>query len=460
VRDPGSFRDPHSRVFFEGEDVYRALSAEGLADWEAVESSRLFPAWVESGRLVATERADGAMPDLGDEWAALLRHERVPFVSYPYEWPFGMLKDAALLELDLLIAALDEDLILKDASPYNVQWRGSRPLFIDVGSIQRLAPGEPWAGYRQFCSLFLYPLMLQAWKDIEFQPWLRGSVEGIPPPQMRNLLSLRDRFRRGATTHVVLHARLERRYGDRGRDVRRELRAAGFDKKLVRANAQGLAKVVRGLTWEPAPSEWSGYAETAPYETADAERKAAFVREAVTAIRPRLVWDLGANDGAYSRIAAAHADYVVAADGDHVVVEQLYRTLRAEKEARILPLVLDVADPSPGLGWRGRERAALDQRGRPDLVLALALVHHLAITRNVPLAELVDWLAGLGGALVVEFVTPEDAMVERLLAPKREGLHGDYRRDEFERALGDRFSVANTLEVCGGRRVLYLGRPR
>jgi hypothetical protein len=461
VRDPGSFRDPHSQVFVVGDEtVFRGLTAEGLADWEALERSRLLPKWVETGRLIATERADAPVDSIDGHWAAVLRHERIPFVSYAYEWPFGMLKDAALLYLELQLDALEEGLILKDGSPYNIQWRGAAPVFIDIGSIERLVEGEPWAGYRQFCSLFLYPLMLQAWKGMDFQPWLRGRLEGIPPAEMRNLLSLRDRLRRGALTHVVLHARLERRYGDRTRDVRKELRAAGFGARLLKANAERLAKLVRRLAWSPRSSEWSGYSEARPYGSADAELKAAFVREAAAELRPRLVWDLGANDGVYSRIAAAHAEYVLAADSDHAVVERLYAALRAEGERRILPLVADVADPPPGLGWRGRERAPLETRGRPNLVLALALVHHLAITRNIPLADLVDWFGDVGGALVVEFVTPEDAMVQRLLAPKREGLHADYRRDVFERALAERFAIARTAELCEGRRILYLAHPR
>jgi hypothetical protein len=211
--EPGSFRDPESRVFYAGDDVFRALSPDGLSDFEALEATGL----LDGERVVPTERADG-IADAGDllvhRPAAVLRHERIPFVSYPYEWTFSMLKDAALLQLDLLLEALGHDMVLKDSTPYNVQFKGARPTFVDVGSFERLREGEPWVGYRQFCMLYLYPLLLQSAKGVPFQPWLRGSIDGITPGQMRALMSFRDRFRKGVFTNVFLHAKLEERYAD------------------------------------------------------------------------------------------------------------------------------------------------------------------------------------------------------------------------------------------------------
>jgi SAM-dependent methyltransferase len=423
-------------------------------------ASRLFAEATASGELVATEQLeDGAVPAALRDAAGVLRHTAIPFVSYPYEWPFSMLRDAALLQLDLLDRALDESLTLKDASPYNVQWRGAKPVFIDLGSFERVREGEPWAGYRQFCTLFLYPLLLQALRGVDFRPLLRGSVDGIEPRQMRRLLTRRDLMRRGVMTHVALHARLEARHADDA-DVKRELRSAGFKTELVKANVRGLEKLVRRLEWEPEATAWTAYGAATTYSEADAERKAAFVREAASARRRRLVWDLGANDGRYTRIAAEHADYAVALDADGAVVERLYRALRDEGSTTILPLVANVADPPPGLGWRGRERKPLPDRGRPDLTLALAVVHHLAIGANVPLAELVDWLAELGTELVIEFPTPADPMVERMLARKREGTHADYTRETFERVLGEAFAVEAAEELAGGSRVLYRAVPR
>ena len=366
---PGSFRDPDSRVFESGGDVFRALSARGLDDWHALQSSVAFAELTERGSVIEThEVSDDRPATLGEGWAGLLRHAAVPFVSYPYEWTFGMLRDAALLQLDVLERCLTDALMVKDGSPYNVQWRGVEPVFIDIGSFERLREGEPWIAYRQFCMLFLYPLMFQAFKGIPFQPWLRGAIDGITPTQARAVMSMRDRLRRGVLTNVHLHSRLERRYAAvEGRAAKADIRRAGFNTELILANVRRQRKLVARMRWDPGTSAWTDYRDASTHLEADAEEKAAFVAAAAGRRRNRLVWDLGANDGAYARIAAESADYVLAMDVDHPTVERLYRTLRAEDERRILPLVMDVCDPSPALGWRGRERGTLADRGRPDL---------------------------------------------------------------------------------------------
>ena len=463
--EPGSFRDADSTVLYTDEGVFRALSAQGLADFEALAGSRLFERFTGDGRLIGTERVEAPrrhLPALREEEvAALLRHETIPYVSYPYEWPFGMLRDAALLQLDLLLAGLNEDLILKDSSPYNVQFRGAQPTFVDVGSFERLSEGEPWIGYRQFCMLFLYPLMLQAYKALEPQPWLRGAIDGIPPAQMSAVTSARDVLRRGVLTHVRLHARLERRHGERPREVKRELRQAGFNKELIRANVSKLRKLVGRLEWRPPRGVWTDYGERIHYTDRDTEEKDRFVREVAGSRAWDLVWDLGANDGRHSRLAAdSGARYVVAMDGDHGVIEHLYRTLRDVGDRRILPLTMNLTDPSPALGWRGTERKAPLDRGRPDLVLCLALVHHVSIAGNVPVREVVDWLHSLGAALVIEFPTREDPKVEQLLAAKRPGTHLDYDHEFFERCLDQAFEVERSERLSSGTRVLYFARAR
>jgi ribosomal protein L11 methylase PrmA len=463
--ETGSFRDRDSRVVAAGGSVFRVLSERGAEDWRALAASELLGRRISEGSLVATEEA--ALADIGAEAellpegvAAVLRHERIPFVSYPYEWTFGMLRDAALLQLDLELEALDQGLSLKDATPYNVQFRGSEPVFIDIGSFEALREGEPWSGYRQFCMLYLYPLLLQAYKEVGFQPWLRGSIDGITPGDAARLFSLRDRFRKGVFTHVALHARLERRYEEReGGEVKEDLKKANFKTSYVKANVQRMRKLVSRLGWKAGDTAWTGYREQNTYTDEDAERKQAFVREAAVETKPELVWDMGCNDGAYSRIAAESASYVVAFDYDHATVEALYRSLRSEQEGKILPLVANLADPSPGLGWRGLERRPLEQRGRPDLILALALIHHVSITANVPIAEFLDWVRGLDAAMVIEFPKRDDPMVRRLLSGKRTGSNSDYEIETFERELAKRFQVTKTEALPSGTRVLYRVHP-
>ncbi|MEY2474361.1 MAG: hypothetical protein QOK28_3690 [Actinomycetota bacterium] len=453
--ESGSFRDPASRVFVVDGDIRRALSREGVADFVALSDSGL----LDDPRVIATERLDDAHSpvELPDGVAAVLRHERVPFVSYPYEWTFSMLRDAALLQLDLTLAALDSGLMLKDATPYNVQFVGTRPVFIDVGSFERLHAGELWVGYRQFCMQYLFPLLLQAHKKVAFQPWLRGSIEGVPASDYRGLTSLRDRFRRGYLTHVFLQARLDRHPGSVRERAALKTEVAT---SVIRANVKKMRRLVAGLRSEVPAGEWVRYGADNSYTPADAATKDEFVRSAVATNRWSLVWDLGCNNGRHARIAAAQAAHVLAVDADAGTVDLLYRELRAEGDTTILPLVVNLADPSPGLGWRGCERPPLLDRGRPDLVLALALVHHLAIASNVPLAEVVDWLASLGAALVVEFPTRDDPMVQSLLARKRRDLHPDYHRAVFERALAQRCDIQRQETLGSGTRVLYFATPK
>jgi hypothetical protein len=414
---------------------------------------------------VQTEEVEGAEapPSLrAEEYGAVLRHELIPFVSYPYEWTPGMLRDAALLTLDINLASLDEDLVLKDATPYNVQFKGARPVFLDVGSWERLEPGEPWAAYRQFCMQFLYPLMLQAYKGAPFQPWLRGSIDGITPTQMRALMSFRDRFRKGAFANVFLHARLDQSYSQRGRtggDVKKELKSAGFGKELLRANMKKMRKAVEAADWSPPKSVWTAYRSDNTYQDADNQAKADFIRAVSSQREWKLAWDLGANDGHYSRIISEQARYVLALDLDPSTVELLYRDLKAEGNEQILPLVMNLTDPSPGLGGRGVERKAWTDRGKPELILALALLHHVSITGNVPVRQFVDWLAELGAQVVIEFMTREDPMVKKLLAAKRVD-HEDYDRGFFERIVSEAFEIERTQELPSGTRILYSLKPR
>jgi SAM-dependent methyltransferase len=278
---------------------------------------------------------------------------------------------------------------------------------------------------------------------------------------MRQLLSGTDQLRPGVLKHVTLHSAMESRMSRAGtQQVREELQAAGYSSELNRATVRGLRKLVAGLSWRPDASHWEDYQRTSTYTEEERAAKAAFVEQALAGRRLGLAWDLGCNDGTYARIAARHADAVVAVDLDEVVVDGLYRRLRQEGQDRILPLVMDLADPSPGIGWRGRERAPFFGRARPDAVLCLALVHHLALAANVPLPEVVDWLRSLDARVVVEFVDPADPMAQRLLGNLEPGIHDAYRREAFERLLGERFEVERRLELPSGTRTLYAAMPR
>lgn len=455
----GSFRDPLSRVVTDGDRVVRLLAGRGVDDARDALDSASVRALIEAGEVVASAWLDDparAAVDPSGAFRAAIEHPRLPFISYPYEWPFSMLKDAALLTLSILRRTLPDGITLKDATPYNVQFLGAQPVFIDVGSFERRGETDPWFGYGQFTSLFLYPLMLQAYAGTAFQPWLRGSIEGISPTDMDGVLrGLRLRRRRGRLIHVRLHAAAVRRVSARTQDVETESKRARFSGRVLDNTWRNLERLVGRLEWGEARSVWSQYGTRDHYTDADLEAKERVVRDVAATRRRALVFDLGANDGRFSRIAAEHADYVVAVDADRLVVDRLYRTLRQAGERRIQPITIDLADPSPALGWGGAERSSFAGRARPDLVLYLAVVHHLAISRNVPVAMQLDQLAALGGEVVFEFPTEDDPKVRELLLAKRSGLFEGYRADVADRLVAERFGVARREVLASGTRILY-----
>ena len=464
--ESGSFRDRTSRVFYQDGAVLRGLNTHAAQEWVILKAKPFFHQFMTEGKIVRTEQVTPTdvspspyAGQWGEQWPIVLKHQTIPFISYPYEWPFSMLQDAALLTLDLQAAALTADMTLKDATPFNIQWSGGQPVFIDIPSFERLRPGEPWVGYRQFCQLFLYPLFLQAYKDIPFQPWLRGNLEGIEPAQCAQLMSFRDLFRPGVLSHVVLQAKAQASYAQTERNLKKDLRQAGFHKALIQANVGRLQKQIAQLTWKQSRSTWSDYTEALPYTEREQHQKADFVQRITHSQRWHLVWDLGCNTGVFSRIAAENAEYVLAMDIDALVVERLYCALKKEQSSNILPLISNVADPAPNLGWRGRERKALVERGRPDLTLCLALLHHVVIGAHIPLREFITWLASLGTALVIEFVTRDDLMVQTLLRHKADH-YADYDLEYFERCLADAFEIDQQETLASGTRILYYARSK
>lgn len=459
--DSGSFRDRDGRIYLHGQRIFRGLSESALQDFQALSQTSFYRKFSESGALVGTnvlEAGDNPLPDeLKQQWAGFLEHERVDVVSYPYEWPFGMLKAAALLQLELTEAAIRENFTLKDATPYNVQFLGGKAVFIDIASFEPLAEGEPWAGYRQFCEMFLFPLMLQAYKGVDYQPFMRSRIDGVDVQTAGRLFGLRDRFRKGVASNVWLQAKLDRRYGGSSENVRSSLKSAGFNRELILVNIRKLKKLVGSLEWQGDGSEWGDYESFHNYSEEDHARKEEFIASCVEQGSPGTVWDIGCNTGQFSRIAAARCSQVVATDIDHFAVERLFRN--PETPRNILPLVQNVADPSPNWGWRNLERRDLQHRAHPGMVLCLALIHHVVITANIPLAEFIAWLADVTDQLVIEFVSREDDKVQTLLRNK-EDKYWDYSREFLEEQLSGYFDIAEQIELRDGLRHLYWCRKR
>ena len=317
-----------------------------------------------------------------------------------------------------------------------------------------LPPGEPWIGYRQFCQMFLYPLFLQSYKNVPFHPWLRGRIDRIDAEDLNRLMSLRDYLRRGVFAHVYLQAKMQVDYSNTRKDVKTELRNAGFSKQLIESNVRNLSNLVQHLRWRQSRSGWSHYHDENSYAAAERNQKQDFVRRVVRFRRWKLVWDLGSNTGVFSRIASENSELVIAMDADHLAIERLYQALKVEGNTNIHPLVNDIADPSPGVGWRLLERKSLIERGKPDLTLCLALIHHLVIGASIPLKEVIDWLGDLGTDLVIEFVTKEDPMVKKLLLNKVDD-YSDYELPKFEHWLSNAFTIERRETLTSNSRILY-----
>jgi ribosomal protein L11 methylase PrmA len=447
---PASFRDPSGFVFFRSGRVFRQVNRSYAPDYDRLMESGLYRTLVDEGRLIPHEEADEPA-EQPDTCYRVIRPEPVPLISYPYEWCFSQLKDAALATLAIQLRAMDHGMALKDASAYNIQFVRGKPVMIDTLSFERYREGEPWVAYRQFCQHFLAPLALMSRTDVRLGQLSRVYIDGVPLDLASRLLPGRTRWSFGLATHIHLHARTQRRYADRqGTERRRPV-----TKLALTGIVKSLERTARGLHWRPGGTEWAEYYDATNYSSGAFKHKGELVERFLDRVRPRTVWDLGANTGEFSRLAAQRGIPAVAFDIDPAAVEKNYLSCRERGEENVLPLVLDLTNPSPGIGWENEERMALRERGPADLVMALALVHHLAISNNLPLPKVARFFSHVGAKLIVEFVPKSDSQVQRLLST-REDIFPGYTREEFERCFSERFEILDSAPVEGSERTVYL----
>ena len=446
-----SFRDPSGFVFSRDGTLYRQVNRVFADEFDACSSSGLYDTLISDRLLVPHRAADMALALTPDAYA-VIQPDRIPFISYPYEWCFGELKDAALLTLEVQSRALEQGFVLRDSSAYNVQFVDGRPVFMDTLSFERYREGEPWAAYKQFCQHFLLPLLLMTSRDVRFGLMLREHLDGIPLDLGSAMLPRRSWGNIGTLLHVHIHARAQRKYSET------KVSAVVGTRKMAKSALVALIENLRGaierLEWHPDGTQWADYVHGTNYSDAAASAKQDLVRRYVRAFNPAVVWDLGANTGVYSRVAREVAPFVVSFDIDPAAVERNYRTVRSRGETGILPLLLDFTNPSPALGWAHAERMSLAERGPADVVMALALVHHLAISNNVPLDNIAAFLAQLGRNVIIEFVAKEDSQVVRLLR-NRPDIFPNYTKPGFESAFGAFFELNDCEQVADSQRWLY-----
>ncbi len=454
-----SFRDPSGFVFRNDGMLYRQVNDSYASDYDLLTSSGLYDTLVNKGWLVAHQEIDlNTIPAASSgERYKIIKPELVPYVSYPYEWCFSQLKDAALLTLSIQFAALQHGLTLKDASAYNVQFVGANPVFIDTLSFERFHEGEPWVAYRQFCQHFLGPLAVMAFCDVRLRSLLVSFIDGLPLDLVRRLLPHRTLVKYSFLAHIHLHATSQRHHQDDGRDKEEVKKTVDMTKTRQLALVTSLQNAVKKCRLPKMKTEWGDYYEDTNYSTASMSAKERLVTSLVDAYvgADETIHDIGGNTGKFSRLVAVSGRYLLSHDIDELAVERNYLFNKENHIHNVLPLVLDLGNPSPGLGWALEERDALAQRIDGHVIMALALIHHIAISNNVPMTHIASFFSRLASKLIIEFVPKEDSQVMRLLATRKD-IFPHYDIEHFEVAFSPYFSILDKRKIEDTERTIFV----
>ncbi|HEX9665265.1 MAG TPA: SAM-dependent methyltransferase [Thermodesulfobacteriota bacterium] len=450
---PGSFRDRSGFVFLRDYQIYRQVNKDYADNYEAFMGSGLYNELVKKRSLIEHEEVSIGYA-LSDDAYKIIKPRLIPFISYPYEWCFSQYKGAALLTLDIQRTAFDYGMSLKDASAYNIQFIDCEPVLIDTLSFEKYKEGEPWIAYRQFCQHFLGPLALICYKDVRLSQLMKVFIDGFPLDLVSSLLPFRTKTKFSLISHIHLHSKAQKMFSDKGfNDKKRTISRIGIISII-----DSLKSAVQSLTWDPEKTVWSDYYDKTNYT----ERGFAHKREIVSMYLDELreaksLWDFGSNVGEFSRIAARKGLQTISFDADPQVVEENYLKATREGEKNLLPLLCDLTNPSPDIGWENKERSSLLKRGPADTVLALAVIHHLAIANNVPLSNLAKFFSSICKALIIEFIPKSDTRVQKLLST-RQDIFKDYNQECFEYEFKNYFSVLDSVLVKDSERSIYLMR--
>ena len=443
TRHPASYRDPAGFVWVMNGQVYRQVNQSYASDYDLLTNSGLYQDLVNKKQLIAHSEINENLTGT-KEWYKTLLPQTINFISYPYEWSFAQLKDAALLTLAITKSSIERGMILKDATPYNIQFIEGKPVLIDTLSFTKYDPTKPWIAYRQFCETFLYPLFLEKYNKLIVHQTFSAWPDGIPANETASILPSAARFKLAAWLHIYLQTMV-------GKNKNQNKTDAGFDKGKMLNLLQHLESTIKGLK-APASRKtvWSNYYDENILGKDYLKAKKQLFTEYSADLKGKKVLDLGANDGYFSRILAENAAMVVSADSDDRCIQSLYEA----RNKKILPLILDISNPSPAAGFFNKERKAFHDRINVDAVAALALIHHLAIGRNIPLDMLADYFNKIAPDLIIEFVPKDDPKVQELLK-NREDIFNNYTAEFFEKEFSLYFEITKTATIPGTSRRLY-----
>ncbi|MEX2014752.1 MAG: hypothetical protein WD885_02350 [Candidatus Saccharimonadales bacterium] len=450
AKNTGSFRDPSGFIFTEAGKLYRQVNLYYKKEYDHLMAGGLYKELTDNGLLISHQEVNHQA--VTDESYKIIQPEKIDFISYPYEWSFSQLKDAALLTLEIQKVAMSKGMSLKDASAYNVQFHQGKPIFIDTLSFEIMEKPKPWVAYKQYCQHFLAPLSLMSSTDVKLSELLRSNIDGVPLELASKLLPGRSRLSFGMAAHIHLHAKSQKRHATA---TKSSIKTRSISQNALHGIISSLNNATKKLSWKPSKTEWGEYYSFTNYNDKSFADKKKIIDKFLDIAKPKNVWDLGANNGLFSRIAADRGIKTVAFDIDPIAVEADYIMVKKNNEEAILPILMDLTNPSPPLGWAHQERESLEQRGPVDMVFSLALIHHLAISNNLPLESVADYFARLGEYLVIEFVPKGDSQVDILLAT-REDIFPHYTEAGFEKAFKTKYKIIDKTKIKGSKRTLYL----
>jgi ribosomal protein L11 methylase PrmA len=453
---PSSFRDPSGFLFRRNGIIYRQVNPNYKVNYDQLINSGLYKDLI-SDELLIPHKEVSIQYAMDSRAYKILRPELITFISYPYEWCFSQLQDAALTTLEIQKRSLNFGMSLKDCSAYNIQFRKGRPVLIDTLSFEQYHEGRPWVAYKQFCQHFLAPLALMSYRDIRLNQLLRIYIDGVPLDLASSLLPFHTHFLFPFVSHIHLHSRSQKHFANKAMHT--------SEHKISRFSFLGiiysLESAIKILKWQARGTEWVDYYDSNfnNYSLEALEHKKQIIADFLDIITPECVWDLGGNVGLFSRISSNKGIRTISFDVDPAAVEKNYLDCRNNKENNILPLVSDLTNPSPAIGWLNQERLSLLERGPVDTVLALALIHHLAISNNLPFIKISEFLKSICNSLIIEFVPKTDSQVQVLLLT-REDIFNEYTQVDFENCFKVHFKIQRSVKIIDSQRTLYLMKSR
>tara|TARA_Y100000816_G_C26101250_1_gene583704 strand:- start:56 stop:1447 length:1392 start_codon:yes stop_codon:yes gene_type:complete len=453
--DPGSFRDPSGNIFNHEDKIIRILKKEGTDRLKYFKENDLLNQSISRKFLIESNFIDAKALDLDlDNVEEIIEHKKLNYVSYPYEWSFDQLKDAALHHLEFHIFLLENEATLIDSSAYNIQFDGYKPVFIDILSIKKYQNGEYWKGHKQFCENFLYPLILKAKKNIDFNNWFRGNLEGIKSHEINSLLTLGNKFSYTIFTQVVLLNYLEKKFlGNKEINIEK-IKEKNFQKKSYLGLLNQLKNFIISLKVKKNKTVWDDYSINNTYTKNEENLKITIVSEFAEKYKFDKLVDLGCNDGVYSKECLKKGcKFVVGFDYDLNVVNQAYNISKKEK-LNFLPLYLDASNPSPNIGWGQIERKGFIERLNFSGMLALAFEHHLAIAKNIPLDQLVKWLLNIAPKGLIEFVPKSDQTIRKMLLLKGD-IFRDYSEENFKNLILRNAKIVSEKKITESGRKIF-----